>query len=141
METFKNFYLNNDGKWSMQSDNSKTIKTFLYVNKRLIGYGILSTAFDPKYDWLQSVHINSKYRNRGYGSKIIKKLLKLSKRSVMVRVEPFEKSTGPLFDDEKTEILIKYYTRFGFKSIDPTRPQYMIFEKWMVASPGLSPRP
>jgi len=69
-------------------------KIFLKINDDVIGYVTLSTKFDDKHLWIQSIYIIPEYRGKGLFKLLINKVddfrKKYYNKPILIKVYPFK---------------------------------------------------
>jgi len=84
----------------------------LWENDNLIGSGALK-FLDKKHGEFKSIRVNNKFRNKGYGLKIIKHLIEEAK-ILHIKKLSLETGAGKFFNPARG-----LFTEFGFKICDP----------------------
>ena len=84
----------------------------LWEADELVGIGALK-FLDKKHGEFKSIRVNDKFRNKGYGLKIIKHLLKKAK-ILHIKKLSLETGAGKFFNPAR-----KLFTECGFKICDP----------------------
>ena len=84
----------------------------LWENDNLIGSGALK-FLDKKHGEFKSIRVNDKFKNKGYGLKIINHLIEESKRLNIKRLS-LETGAGKFFTPAR-----KLFIRCGFKTCEP----------------------
>ena len=84
----------------------------LWEDNKLVGIGALK-FLDKKHGEFKSIRVNNKFRNKGYGSKIIKHLIEEAK-ILHIKKLSLETGAGKFFNPARG-----LFTEFGFKICDP----------------------
>jgi len=84
----------------------------LWENDNLIGSGALK-FLDKEHGEFKSIRVNDKFKNKGYGLKIINHLIEESKRLNIKRLS-LETGAGKFFTPAR-----KLFIRCGFKTCEP----------------------
>ena len=84
----------------------------LWENNVLMGSGALK-ILDQEHGEFKSIRVNDKFRNKGYGSKIINHLIDKAKKLNIRRIS-LETGAGEFFVPAR-----KLFTRCGFKDCKP----------------------
>tara|TARA_B110000971_G_C19757865_1_gene385037 strand:- start:7 stop:474 length:468 start_codon:yes stop_codon:yes gene_type:complete len=84
----------------------------LWENDELIGIGALK-FLDREHGEFKSIRINNKFRNKGYGLKLINHLIKEAKELNIIKLS-LETGAGDFFQDAR-----KLFTECGFRICDP----------------------
>ena len=84
----------------------------LWENDNLIGSGALK-FLDKKHGEFKSIRVNDKFKNKGYGLKIINHLIEESKKLNIKRLS-LETGAGKFFTPAR-----KLFIRCGFKTCEP----------------------
>ena len=84
----------------------------LWESDELIGIGALK-FLDRKHGEFKSIRINNKFRNKGYGLKLINHLIKEAKKLNIVKLS-LETGAGNFFQDAR-----KLFIECGFETCDP----------------------
>ena len=84
----------------------------LWEDNKLVGIGALK-FLDKKHGEFKSIRVNNKFRNKGYGLKIIKHLIEEAK-ILHIKKLSLETGAGKFFNPAR-----ELFTECGFKICDP----------------------